>query len=435
MQNRKEIGRVPAGTPYGRRIVDRELDELLPTLPAISLEGAKAVGKTVTAMRRAATAYRLDDAGERSVIEADRSRLVTGETPVLIDEWQRLPESFDRVRRAVDDGAGPASFLLTGSATPTDLPTHSGAGRIVRVRLRPMTLAERRVEAPTVSLATLLEGSRPAVGGDTEFGLDGYVEEILRSGFPGLRGFPMRSLRAQLDGYIDHIVDREFQELGRKVRRPATLRRWMSAYAAATATTASFEKIRDAATGDEAEKPSRPTALAYRDILERLWILDPVPAWLPTRNRLKRLSSPSKHHLADPALAARLLGADATSLLRGDAPGPPAPREGALLGALFESLVALCVRVYAQQAEARTSHLRSQRGEREVDLIVERGRSVVAIEVKLGQVVGDHDVRHLRWLQEELGDDLADAAIVTTGRHAYRRPDGIAVVPAALLGP
>jgi predicted AAA+ superfamily ATPase len=425
-----------ASDDYRPRIVDGELDELLAGLPAVSIEGPKAVGKTATAMQRAATAYRLDDAVERSVIEADRSRLVEGETPILIDEWQRLPESFDRVRRAVDDGAGPASFLLTGSATPTDPPTHSGAGRIVRVRLRPMTLVERGIETPTVSLATLLEGERPRVEGSTELRLEGYVEEILRSGFPAARDLPMRLVRAQLDGYLDHIVEREFEELGRKVRRPATLRRWMSAYAAATATTASFEKIRDAATSDEMEKPSRPTALAYRDILERLWVLDPVEPWLPTRNHLRGLSAPFKHHLADPALAARLLGVDASVLLRGGRQGAPSvPRDGTFLGALFESLVTLCVRVYAQRTEARTGHLRGQRGRREIDLIVERGQSILAIEVKLGQVVDDHDVRHLRWLQRELGDELSDAVVVTTGREAYRRPDGIAVVPAALLGP
>jgi predicted AAA+ superfamily ATPase len=107
-----------------------------------------AVGKTATALQRAATVYRLDDEAERSIAQADPSRLLTGERPVLIDEWQRLPESFDRVRRAVDDGAGPGSFLLTGSASPTNPPTHSGAGRIVRVRLRPMTLAERDVASP-----------------------------------------------------------------------------------------------------------------------------------------------------------------------------------------------------------------------------------------------------------------------------------------------
>ena len=135
-------------SPYRRRIVDDELDELLAGLPAIALEGPKAVGKTATALRRAATVYRLDDEAELSIARADPSRLLEGERPVLIDEWQRLPEAFDRVRRAVDAGAPAGSFLLTGSASPTEPPTHSGAGRIVQVRLRPMTLAERDIDAP-----------------------------------------------------------------------------------------------------------------------------------------------------------------------------------------------------------------------------------------------------------------------------------------------
>lgn len=420
---------------YRPRIIDEELDELLAGLPALAVEGPKAVGKTLTAGRRASTVHRLDQGPQRSIVEADTSRVVEGKPPILIDEWQRVPESFDRVRRAVDDGAGAGSFLLTGSASPTDPPTHSGAGRIVRVRMRPMTLAERGLGTPTVALSALLEGERPPVEGRAEIDLEGYVEEILRSGFPGMRDHPMRSVRAQLDGYLDRIVDRDFEELGRKVRRPDTLRRWMAAYAAATATTTSFEKIRDAATSDQADKPSRPTALSYRDILERLWLLDPVPAWLPSFNRLARLSLPSKHHLADPALAARLLGADADLLLKGDSASPRIPRDGTLLGALFESLATLSLRVYAQRIEARIAHLRTRGGEREVDLIVERGRSVVAIEVKLGAVVTDADVRHLLWLKKEIGDELADAVVVTTGREAYRRRDGIAVVPLALLGP
>jgi predicted AAA+ superfamily ATPase len=424
-----------ADAPYLRRIVDDELDELFAGLPAITLEGPKAVGKTATAMRRATTVYRLDDDAERSIAQADPSRLLEGDRPVLIDEWQRLPESFDRVRRAVDEGAAPGSFLLTGSASPTDPPTHSGAGRIVRVRLRPMTLAERDVGSPTVSLAELLEGGQPSVAGRTDVDLERYVDEILASGFPGIRGLPPRLLRAQLDGYLERIVDRDFEDVGREVRRPATLRRWMEAYAAAIGTSASHEKIRDAATSDRGEKPTRATTQPYRDVLERLWILDPIPAWLPTRNRLARLSSPPRHHLADPALAARLLGVDADALLHARPTGPKMPREGTLLGALFESLITLCVRVYAQRAEARTAHLRTYSGDREIDLIVERGEKVVALEVKLGQVPDDRDVRHLLWLQKELGDNLADAVVVTTGPAAYRRPDGIAVVPAALLGP
>ncbi len=265
--------------------------------------------------------------------------------------------------------------------------------------------------------------------------LDRYVEEILASGFPGIRGLSSPQREAQLDGYLDHIVDRDFEELDHTLRGPATLRRWMSAYAAATSTTASFERIREAAAGERGEAPARATALPYRDVLERLWILDPVEPWLPTRNRLRRLTAPVKHHLADPALAARLVGADASVLLRGRSSGPSVPRDGTLLGALFESLATLSVRVFAQRAAARTAHLRTWGGEHEVDLIVERGQSIVAIEVKLGAVVDDRDVRHLLWLREKLGDELADAAVVTTGREAYRRKDGIAVVPLALLGP
>ncbi len=199
--------------PYLPRIADRELDELFEELPAVAIEGPRAVGKTATAERRAATVYRLDVDNERIVAEADSSRLVSGDKPILIDEWQRLPASLDRVRRAVDDGAGPASFLLTGSAAPTRPPTHTGAGRIVRVRLRPMTLAERGVGSPTVSLAELLEGKRQRLLGRTEVDLERYVEEILASGFPGIRDLSPPRREAQLDGYLDHIVDRDFEEL------------------------------------------------------------------------------------------------------------------------------------------------------------------------------------------------------------------------------
>lgn len=138
----------------------------------------------------------------------------------------------------------------------------------------------------------------------------------------------------------------------------------------------------------------------------------------------------------DPALATRLLGIGTQALLKGEETGPPVPRDGTLLGHLFESLVTLSVRAYAQAAEATVGHMRTDGGQQEVDLIVERGdKRTLAIEVKLSRTVDDQDVRHLLWLQKKLGDDLLDTVVVTTGPHAYRRRDGIAVVPAALLGP
>ncbi len=422
--------------PYTTRVLDRELDEILGFLPALAIEGPKGVGKTETASRRAATIYRLDDPARLTLAEADPKRLLDDEKPILIDEWQRLPEIWDLVRRAVDGGAAPESFLLTGSASPDVTGRHSGAGRIPTIRMRPLTLAERLNAPASVSLTELLGGGRPDLRGETPVTLEDYVDEILASGFPGLRGISDRALRLQLDGYIERVVDRDFPELGHAVRNPAGLRRWMAAYAAATSTTTSFEKIRAAATGDEGEQLSKDAARPYRAVLERLWLLDPVPAWQPTRSHLARLSAASKHHLADPALAARLLGATRDGLLENADLGPPVPRDGTLLGALFESLATLCVRVYAQRAEARTGHLRTFSGNREIDLIVEaQDKRVVAIEVKLKRTIKDDDTRSLRWLKETIGSELLDAIVVTTGETAYRRPDGIGVVPAALLGP
>lgn len=421
---------------YIRRILDDELDELLLGLSAVAIEGPKAIGKTATALRRARTVHELDDPVQYEIAVADPERLLLGETPVLIDEWQRFPESWDLVRRAVDRDPTPNRFLLTGSTTPIAPATHSGAGRIVRLRMRPLSLAERGSGPPTVSLREILQGDRPKIDGSTAVSLRQYAEEMMCSGFPAIRRLSGRVLRAQLESYIARIVDKDFVEMGHAVRDPELLRRWMRAYAAATSTTATLETIRDAATSGEGMKPARDSVLAYRSILEKLWVLDPVPAWIPSRNQISRLSRPDKHQLADPALATALLGITSEALLAGDDGGIGLPRDGTLLGHLFESLVTQSVRVYSQAAEAEVRHLRTKNGRQEIDLIIVRAdQRVVAVEVKLARVASDNDVKHLLWLREQIGSDLLDAVIVTTGPYAYRRADGIAVVPAALLGP
>ena len=418
---------------YIDRVVDRELDELLEGLPAVSLEGPRAAGKTETALRRAQTVYRLDNDASLTIARADPERLAQGERPILIDEWQRLPASWDVVRRAVDADFAGSRFLLTGSASPNELPTHSGAGRIVTLRMRPLSLAER-LEGGTVCLSQLLRGSRPQVDGASDMELADYAAEIVRSGLPATRGLGDRVIRGMLDGYLNRIIEYDVLEQGTRIRDPQSLRAWLSAYAAASSTAASFTKITQAASSRDGQAPARSTALAYRGALERAWMIEATPAWLPTPNRLRRLASAPVHQLADPALAARLLGVDADALLGGDAGRAILPRDGTLLGGLFESLVTLSVRVYAQANEARVFHLRTRAGEHEVDLIVERpdGR-IVALEVKLGGTVNDDDVKHLHWLAQRIGPQLLDAAVVNTGPEAYRRRDGIAVVPAALL--
>lgn len=421
---------------YQRRVVDEEIDALvLGGVAAIAIEGAKAVGKSATAAQRAATSFLLEQPTTRELVLADPASIVIG-TPVLIDEWQHLPATWDTVRRAVDAGAGPGQFFLTGSASASNPGTHSGAGRIVKVRMRPMSLFERGSAIPSVSLVDLLSGNRPDVSGTTSVDLAVYVNEIVRSGFPALRNLGDRVLRAQLRGYIDRVLDRDFQEMGRQVRNPAALRRWLTSYAAATSTSASYDAIRNAASPGEVEKFAKSTTQPYRDTLERLYLLDPLPAWLPTRNYFRELASSPKHHLADPALAVSLLGLSHEALITGAEGSVQIARDGSILGALFESLVVQSLRIYAQLAEATVGHFRTHRGDHEADAIIERADGkVVAVEVKLSATVSDSDVRHLLWLKEKLGEDLLDAVIVTTGPHAYRRIDGIAVIPAALIGP
>lgn len=421
---------------YRRRIIDDELDELMGALSAVAIEGPKGVGKTATAQRRADTVFELDDAEQQRLLAADPERIDRANGTVLIDEWQRYPPIWDRVRRSVDRNPTPARFVLTGSAAPTVAPMHSGAGRIVQVRMRPMSIAERQLEVPTVSLGSMLTGRRRQIEGETRVGLPTYVDEILDSGFPGIRSLPPRARRAQLDGYVARVVERDFAEQGHHVRRPATLRAWLEAYAAATATTAAYNAILDAATPGESEKPAKTTTIAYRSVLSQLWLLDPVPGWRPIDNALSRLAQAPKHHLADPALAARLLSLDADALLTASTGGRRNPQGRSMVGPLFESLVALSLRVYAQAVEGKVHHLRTRNADHEIDFIITGpGGRVVAFEVKLGRTIDNRDVRHLHWLRDQIGGQLADAAIITTGAHAYRRPDGIAVLPASLLGP
>lgn len=234
---------------------------------------------------------------------------------------------------------------------------------------------------------------------------------------------------------MERIVSRKLPENGITVRRPAVLRDWLRAYGAATATTANYSQILDAATPGEADKPSRITVGHYREHLSRIFVLEPLEAWTASLTPLKRLTESPKHHLVDPGLAAQLVGVGKDGLLEG-AGERVAADSGTWLGALFESLVAQSVRSYADLAEARVFHLRTRGGDHEVDLIVESpDRTVVAIEVKLGSTVRNTDVKHLNWLQSQIGDRLQARVIVNTGPIAYTRADGVHVVPLCLLGP
>ena len=416
---------------YKKRIVDDLLDELMPQLPAILLDGPKAVGKTSTAAQRAKTIKRLDREDERTLAAANPSWITQGEMPILLDEWQRSPEVWGKLKSAVDEDFSGGQYLLTGSLPSAE--THSGAGRITSIRMRPLSIAERDLDQPTVSLKDLLEGSGN-LEGETSIGVSEYASEMMRSGFPAIRTLSGRPLRVALDGYIERIIDADVREVGLSIRKPASLRSWITAYAAATATTASWETIRDAANPGSAEPPAKSTVIPYRDALTRLRVLDELPAWTPSHNQFAKASLASKHFLADPALALRLMNHDAESIQTATQFGK-AQYGAPLTGRMFEALAVQSVQSYAQASYAKLSHFREANGRHEIDMIIEKedGR-VLAVEVKLSSTPDASDGKHLKWLKSEIGDRLIDSVVIYAGRFAYRN-DGIAYVPLALLGP
>lgn len=185
---------------YQPRVIDTELDALIGGFPAIAIEGPNGVGKTSAGARRARTTYRLDLRPQQELLEASPERLMNAPGPVLLDEWQRWPRRWDLVRRAVDDGAPLRRFLLTGSAATKSASLHSGVGRIVMLRMRSLSIAERGLANPTVRLSALLRGHRPAVDGACETSLGDYLSSLLASGLPSIHGLAPRTTRAQLGG-------------------------------------------------------------------------------------------------------------------------------------------------------------------------------------------------------------------------------------------
>lgn len=410
---------------YLRRALDDDLDELMREAPAIAIVGAKGVGKTAMLTRRAASKFSLDIPSDRHLVAGNPTLIATADPPCLLDEWQYVPDTWNVVKRAVDDGAAPGSFLIAGSASPHgEARVHSGAGRILSLTMRPLALAERYPGSATISLADLLRDNSCKIDDTTTLAVQDYAAEVINSGLPGLRNRTGRLHTQYVNGYLDLIVDRDVPESGLSLRNPDVMLAWLRSYAAAVSTTTDYKTILDASTPGEPNKPTKKTTIAYRNALRKIHILEPLPAWLPNTNHLTRLRQSPKHHLVDPALAARLLGLTPANVLRSTHLGP-----------LFESLACLSVRVAATRANASVFHLRTYNGEQEVDMIVEgEDGAVAAFEVKLADHVSDDDVAHLKWLRQKIGDTLVNAAVLYTGARAYRRSDGVAVIPLALLG-
>jgi predicted AAA+ superfamily ATPase len=413
-----------ADVAYRTRLVDPYLDELLEQLSGLLVVGPRATGKTTTMERRAATRVRLDVEAEATAFRADPAAALRSRTePILLDEWQNVPEVLTAVRRAVDSDPSPNRFYVTGSVrAEVENRVWPATGRLVRLAIYPMTIREQLgvTDAPTLfdRIAAGEALNVPTNAPD----LLGYVSLAMQSGFPtAALELSGQAREAWLESYLEDLVTHDVEQLelpaGRR-RDPERLRSYLEAYALNSAGVSEHRTIYRAAA------ISQITATAYERLLSDLLVVEQVPAW--TSNRLKRLVRQPKRYMVDSALMAATLRLDEQGVI-GD---------GNVLGRILETFVAAQLRpeVTVSRSRPRLHHLRTEKGRHEVDLLAELGgKRVIGIEVKATAAPRADDAKHLAWLRDQLEDRFLAGIVFHTGTAQIELGPKIQAAPIASL--
>ncbi len=414
---------------YLPRIVDGELRLRLEATGAVVIEGAKACGKTETARQVARSEVLLDiDANARATVAVAPHILLAGAVPRLIDEWQLEPAIWNHIRRAIDDRAQPGQFILTGSAVPADdITRHTGAARITRLQLRPMSLLEAGHSTGTISLKSLLEQG-PAPCPDPGLTIEDVAARVAIGGWPSLQARTAPQALQAMRDYLDEIRRVDIGRVDNVRRDPDRVGRLLASLSRNVATSVSISALAHDTGGADGQLKDD-TVREYLAALARLMIIEDQPAWAPHLRSRSILRNAPKRHFVDPALAVAALHATPARLLR----------EIKWLGFLFESLVVRDLRIYGQANDAVVRHYRDNTG-LEVDAIVETAAGAwAAFEVKLGQKQVEAAAARLLAFAERVdttvcGRPATLAVIVATG-YGYVRPDGVAVIPIGALAP
>jgi uncharacterized protein len=407
---------------YVPRLVDHLLIDLLDEFPAVLIVGPRATGKTTTAARHARTVLRLDQPGRAAGVRADPDAALRGlDEPILIDEWQLVPEVLGAIKRTVDLNPTPGRFIITGSVRAV-LSGESWplTGRAVRLDM--WGLAERELHCR----AGVPGGFQHILAGavdqlrvpDNPPDLRDYVERAVRSGFPeALRRSTDAAQRRWLTSYVDELLSRDALEL-EPGRDPDRLRRYLRVWALHSAGVVEHSALFRTA------GIARDTAMAYDRLLGNLLVVDEVPAWFS--NRIKRLTRMPKRFVVDPGLVCAVLGVDADGVMA----------DADLLGRVVEGFVLAQIRseLPLSGLSPQVHHLRTERGRQEVDLVVEYGPGkVVGVEIKAKAAPTEGDARHLRWMRDELGDRFVAGVVLHTGPAIYQLGERVTAVPLCAL--
>lgn len=411
---------------YYPRIGDRVLEKKLQISGAVLIEGAKWCGKTETALQAAGSVLFIQESPQhKEMAKMMPSLLLEGDTPRLIDEWQDAPEVWDAVRHAVDRRKQTGQFILTGSATPRDeVKSHSGIGRISRMLMRPMSLFESKESTGDVSLRALFEGKQE-IGNVSTLNIPQIARVICRGGWPGAVTHPDAGGALAID-YTELIVEEDINSVDGVERNPMRVRQVLRSLARNISTLTTATTILGDVRANDITISDH-TLESYLNALRRIFVVEDVPAWSPSLRSRTTIRTSHKRQLVDPSIATAIMRMDASRLLR----------DLETFGFLFESLCTRDLRIYTQVNDGEIFHYRDK-NDLEVDLIISLHDGRWApVEVKLGEHQIEEAAANLIKLKNKVDTsrigEPSFMMVLTGGQYAYRRPDGICVVPLGCL--
>ena len=421
---------------YYTRIYDGILEEKLMSSGAVLIEGPKWCGKTSTGEHLAKSVIYLQDPDKRKTYEqwADTvpSMLLRGEVPRLIDEWQTLPVVWDSVRFSVDHRQQMGQFIMTGSATPLDDMTqqreilHSGTGRIARMRMYPMSLWESKDSNGSVSLSDLFDGKITDLYAESKLTIEDIAYLLCRGGWPGTLSLQKNRALDVAYNYVDEIINLDIHRVDNTEKNPERVRQVLRSYARNISTMTTATTIMHDVQANDLSITDK-TLTNYLTALRRLFITEDLKAWQPSLRSKTAIRTSNKRHFTDPSIATALLELNPTSVLD----------DFNLFGYIFEDMCVRDIRAYTLPLRGDVFHYHDQ-SNLESDIIVRLydGRWA-AIEVKLGSKQIEDAASNLLKLASTVNTDKIGKPsflmILTGGQYAYRRKDGVLIVPIGCL--
>ena len=419
---------------YRSRIVDSILQDKLEAKGAVLIEGPKWCGKTTTAAQKASSILHMDNPSEKeqnlSLARINPLRLLKGDTPRLIDEWQLAPTLWDTIRYEVDQRAKMGQFILTGSAVPPDTKeiTHSGTGRFSWLMMRPMSLFESGDSSGEVSLKELFSGNLD-VDGENQNDIEKLAFLICRGGWPGAIGLKEKAALQQAFDYYDGVVKSDINRADGNNKNEERVKRIMRSFARNQGSQAANTVIASDILSNDSASINEDTVHTYIDALKKIFVIEDMSAWNPNLRSKSAIRTSDTRYYVDPSIAVASLGVGPDDLIN----------DLNTYGLFFETLCVRDLRVFAQSLDGSVYHYKDNTG-LECDAVVHlRNGKYGLIEIKLGgETLINEGAANLKKLAEKIDTTKMKTpsflmVLTGVGQYAYKREDGVLVVPIGCL--